>query len=400
MSNPDKSALMAEAEFGEQHMRHFRRVAFLAVALSTVTMLGCIIVLPLSYQYIQRIQSSVSNDIEFCRSRNRDLWSEVVTVQFGKGMHEQAERLKRDTTQGSNGRWLFGHFIQNPSAGHGFRRQAPYDQNPSSTVPAADSNAGNSGASGTSAPTGTGYTGGAAKAADSGVGKSDKQCELNIQRNISTILKAVDVKSALVERLVTPGLMEHLERTAKLVKMASQPGQDAPPAAKAPACIRECPPGPPGVVGSPGDRGSRGPPGEIGEPGEHQRKIRPERSSRQVFDSNQFQLSFCLGKQGPIGPQGPPGRPGAKGEAGKHIPGVAPPGPPGRQGEQGPIGLPGPAGLKEPGPIGDSGNNGVYGKPGTAGPQGEKGAIGAQGSCEHCPKPRTSPVNIIEIFPI
>ncbi|KAI6199110.1 Nematode cuticle collagen, N-terminal domain and Collagen triple helix repeat-containing protein [Aphelenchoides besseyi] len=351
MSNPDKSALMAEAEFGEQHMRHFRRVAFLAVALSTVTMLGCIIVLPLSYQYIQRIQSSVSNDIEFCRSRNRDLWSEVVTVQFGKGMHEQAERLKRDTTQGSNGRWLFGHFIQNPSAGHGFRRQAPYDQNPSSTVPAADSNAGNSGASGTSAPTGTGYTGGAAKAADSGVGKSDKQCELNIQRNISTILKAVDVKSALVERLVTPG---------------RQPGQDAPPAAKAPACIRECPPGPPGVVGSPGDRGSRGPPGEIGEPG----------------------------KQGPIGPQGPPGRPGAKGEAGKHIPGVAPPGPPGRQGEQGPIGLPGPAGLKgqpEPGPIGDSGNNGVYGKPGTAGPQGEKGAIGAQGSCEHCPKPRTSP---------
>ncbi|KAI6212929.1 Nematode cuticle collagen, N-terminal domain and Collagen triple helix repeat-containing protein [Aphelenchoides besseyi] len=181
MSNPDKSALMAEAEFGEQHMRHFRRVAFLAVALSTVTMLGCIIVLPLSYQYIQRIQSSVSNDIEFCRSRNRDLWSEVVTVQFGKGMHEQAERLKRDTTQGSNGRWLFGHFIQNPSAGHGFRRQAPYDQNPSTTAPAADAYAGNSGASSTSAPTDTGYNAGAPKAADSGVGKSDKQCESNIR---------------------------------------------------------------------------------------------------------------------------------------------------------------------------------------------------------------------------
>ena len=54
-TNVDKAALMAAEELmsSEQYMRHFRRVAFLAVALSTVTMLGCIVVLPLSYQYIQ-----------------------------------------------------------------------------------------------------------------------------------------------------------------------------------------------------------------------------------------------------------------------------------------------------------------------------------------------------------
>lgn len=64
----DKSQLMMESgEFNEKDVRHFRRVAFLAVALSTVTMLSCVIVMPISYQYIQRIQSSVSNDIEFCR---------------------------------------------------------------------------------------------------------------------------------------------------------------------------------------------------------------------------------------------------------------------------------------------------------------------------------------------
>lgn len=65
----DKSALLfgMGGEFSEQDLRHFRRVAFVAVALSTVTMLACVIVLPISYQYIQRVQSSVASDIEFCR---------------------------------------------------------------------------------------------------------------------------------------------------------------------------------------------------------------------------------------------------------------------------------------------------------------------------------------------
>lgn len=97
----------------ELSMRHFRRVAFLAVALSTMTMLACIVVLPLSYQYIQRVQSSVSNDIDFCRSRNRDLWGEVFTVHVGKGAPERAARLRRDAQKSGNGRWLFGHYIQN-----------------------------------------------------------------------------------------------------------------------------------------------------------------------------------------------------------------------------------------------------------------------------------------------
>jgi hypothetical protein len=133
-SHVDKAALMAMEEYmsSEAYMRHFRRVAFIAVALSTVTMLGCIVVMPLSYQYIQRVHSSVTNDIDFCRSRNRDLWSEVVTVHLGKGLYEQADRLKRDTAQGGNGRWLFGHYIQNNGEinQHAIRRQAPYEQGP------------------------------------------------------------------------------------------------------------------------------------------------------------------------------------------------------------------------------------------------------------------------------
>jgi hypothetical protein len=39
-----------EEEEGE--VRHFRRVAFLAVALSTVTMLSCVVVMPIAYQCV------------------------------------------------------------------------------------------------------------------------------------------------------------------------------------------------------------------------------------------------------------------------------------------------------------------------------------------------------------
>lgn len=55
-------ALLTEAD-----MQHFRRVAFIAVALSTVTMLSCIILMPISYQHVQRVQSTMLNDMEFCK---------------------------------------------------------------------------------------------------------------------------------------------------------------------------------------------------------------------------------------------------------------------------------------------------------------------------------------------
>lgn len=46
---------------------HFRKVAFLAVALGTMTMFGCVIGLPMAYTYIQRVQSNMALEIDFCR---------------------------------------------------------------------------------------------------------------------------------------------------------------------------------------------------------------------------------------------------------------------------------------------------------------------------------------------
>lgn len=45
------------------------------------------------------------------QSRNHDLWSEVVTVQVGKGQQAHAERFRRAAGTSGHGRWLFGHFI-------------------------------------------------------------------------------------------------------------------------------------------------------------------------------------------------------------------------------------------------------------------------------------------------
>lgn len=53
--------------FTEADMKQFRRVTVIAIALSTVTMLGSIIFMPLSYQYAQKVQSSMLNDMEFCK---------------------------------------------------------------------------------------------------------------------------------------------------------------------------------------------------------------------------------------------------------------------------------------------------------------------------------------------
>jgi len=116
LTEPSEKSQLVVGQFSEKDLRHFRRIAFLAVALSTITMLACVIVMPISYQFIQRIQSTVTNDIEFCRSRNRGLWTEVVAVQRGKGQHEHVERLKRSTSSSGSGRWLFGHFVEEQGA--------------------------------------------------------------------------------------------------------------------------------------------------------------------------------------------------------------------------------------------------------------------------------------------
>ncbi|KAL3077016.1 hypothetical protein niasHT_035850 [Heterodera trifolii] len=365
MTSTEKAHLVGE--FSEQDLRHFRRVAFVAVALSTVTMLACVLLMPVAYQYIQRVQSTISNDIEFCRSRNRDLWSEVVTAQLGKGQLEHAERLRRSTSASGSGRWLFGHYIQEgaargpPVQGREIRRQqAAYGGGAAPAEQASSAAGGHGGAYG---PGGAAAVNAGPSAAEAG-GEECCGCQVGLPG-----APGEAGQDGAPGRDGQPG-------------QNGVPGENAPAAAPAAPCVRECPVGPPGPPGSVGDKGPKGYPGEQGEPGAAG-KPGPRGPP---------------GKQGPQGPPGLPGRPGEKGEAGKHVPGVAPPGPLGRAGEVGPPGPPGPPGEKgklgESGPQGqqgDQGNPGPYGKPGALGAQGPPGQPGAVGSCDHCPKPRTPP---------
>ncbi|CAG9529733.1 unnamed protein product [Cercopithifilaria johnstoni] len=93
----------------EADIQHFRRVAFIAVALSTVTMLCCIIFMPVSYQYVQKVQSSILNDMEFCKSRNRDLWTTIRSVQNEKEYNSGIRFIRSTKSENKNTQWLFEH---------------------------------------------------------------------------------------------------------------------------------------------------------------------------------------------------------------------------------------------------------------------------------------------------
>ncbi|VDM37305.1 unnamed protein product [Toxocara canis] len=373
-----KSPLSGEemiTEFTEIDMKHFRRVAFVAIALSTVTMLACIVLMPLSYQYIQRVQSTMFSDIDFCKSRNRDLWTEVLTVQIGKGQQDRAARTARNVNE--NGRWLFGHFIQNPTDAvstqkvfnRQVRRQAYGEERapPSGygATPAEEGSAVKEGPE--SGGPGGYYEGGTSGGAAGGGAAGGAEC--------------CPCQTGPPGPPGEPGPDGENGRDGQ-PGVDGIPGRDAELEAPPTPCVRECPPGPPGPPGSPGDKGPKGYPGEAGEPGP------PGKPGEKGSP----------GKQGPPGPPGLPGRPGDKGEPGKHVPGLAPPGPPGRPGDMGPPGPPGPPGEKgkpgekgPTGPPGDQGNPGPYGKPGIPGPIGPDGVQGAKGSCDHCPTPRLPP---------
>ncbi|KIH64695.1 nematode cuticle collagen domain protein [Ancylostoma duodenale] len=62
--------------------KSLRPLALASVALATVSVLSCIISLPLVYNHVQSIQSYMQNEVDFCKTRSREMWREMVTVQF------------------------------------------------------------------------------------------------------------------------------------------------------------------------------------------------------------------------------------------------------------------------------------------------------------------------------
>lgn len=91
------SGLPGELPTAYKPRRSLRTVAFCAVAFSTVSVLSCVITLPIVYNHVQSVQSFMQSEVEFCKTRSRDMWKEMVQIQVATGIPvpEAANKTKR-----------------------------------------------------------------------------------------------------------------------------------------------------------------------------------------------------------------------------------------------------------------------------------------------------------------
>lgn len=73
MDDPKAQAKDAEA---------MRRAAFFGIAVSTMATLTAIIAVPLLYNYMQHVQSSLEVEVDYCRHITGGLWEQFEKVSY------------------------------------------------------------------------------------------------------------------------------------------------------------------------------------------------------------------------------------------------------------------------------------------------------------------------------
>uniref|UniRef100_A0A915DKG1 Nematode cuticle collagen N-terminal domain-containing protein n=1 Tax=Ditylenchus dipsaci TaxID=166011 RepID=A0A915DKG1_9BILA len=372
-----------------QEADNFKRLAFLGIALSTVATLTAVIAVPMLYNYMQHIQSSLQTEIDFCQHRAQGLMREFVQLEDHLPAEQRASRLKRNSEyhQRASGVAGFNSFQSTREAARGARNyRGSYSSPPYATVPSGYSAPAAVVSSYAPAPV---YAPAPApqQQCSCGVGASGNpgppgsdgfRGKLNIW-SFPQDYHLTFIQSAEFVLFHSTNVKPCRDGDAGL---DGQPGQDAPLNALPhyeDFCF-DCPAGPPGLMGRSGLAGPSGLPGNQGPPG------RPSRSIRQRWKPGATWIARVPRDAGPPGQpgvlievEGPMGSPG--------IPGT--PGPPGFPGQSGQQGKPGQQGQQ--GSIGDPGIIGRNGLPGSNGGRGPDGPVGQQGGCDHCPPPRTAP---------
>uniref|UniRef100_A0A0R3RIG1 Col_cuticle_N domain-containing protein n=1 Tax=Elaeophora elaphi TaxID=1147741 RepID=A0A0R3RIG1_9BILA len=61
--------------------RSLKPIAFAAVAFSTISVMCCVITLPIIYSHVQSVQSFMQNEADYCKTRSRDMWKEMLQLQ-------------------------------------------------------------------------------------------------------------------------------------------------------------------------------------------------------------------------------------------------------------------------------------------------------------------------------
>jgi len=283
-----------------------RMIAFTAIVFSTVAVTGCLLAFPLVFHYIQTLEASVQVELDFCKTRSRDMWNEMLDIHVAGGQYESA-RLARAA--------VLSKHASDKSQAAKFAASLSKDDAATGCCTCHRGPAG--------PPGQPGRDGG-----DGGNGQPGQPGERGDP---------------------APSDKTILDIFPKQCPCEAPPGDQGPPGSKGPD-------GPAGESGAPGndgkagDQGPKGPPGENGKPGGPGAKGpngEPGKTTPKV------------GGAGPPGGPGKPGSPGAPGDKG----GPGKDGGPGGPGGPGEGGAPG--GNGKPGAAGPDGDAGKPGDPGS-----------------------------------
>ncbi|VIO87287.1 conserved hypothetical protein [Brugia malayi] len=311
-----------------------RRSAFFGIAISTVATLTAIVAVPMLYNYVQHVQSSLAGELDFCKYRTDGLWNEYRIVEEATGLQGRLKREARYRSAGRTGR----KSARARGTGTYLNSVAGY------------------------LPTDAGV-----KTSPQNLQGEDQCCSCGVGNAGPLGSPGNDGEKGADGTPGNDGI----------------PGQDAAPDAmpKPEDFCFNCPEGP---AGPPGPIGPKGPPGQAGTPGKNGEPPIPGPPG----------LPGPQGPPGAVGEMGPPGPAGSPGQITETAGTSGLPGPVGPIGSAGPPGLPGSPGSTVPGTPGlpgDAGPAGAAGNPGAPGLRGEMGVAGIAGSCDHCPPPRTAP---------
>ncbi|PAV62383.1 hypothetical protein WR25_26730 [Diploscapter pachys] len=316
--------------------QQMRKVAFVSIAISTAAVLCAIVTLPIMYSYVQQFHSHLILETEFCKSRARDIWSEMQSLQR-HGMPSRARRqasfVGGTAPEGGLGgvESTFFHVNTFRFFCHKQILCTPF--------------------------TLTNFLFIKAVAMTNRLAPHIPQAELGTGEQAMELLRELLPLSivVLLAAIANKDLWDLQEKSGNPGREGNILASAIPP--QDPCVI--CPMGTQGAVGMQGPTGPRGERGKNGERG---------------IDGKPAEM-------GMIGPPGPPGQTGLPGPQGpKGTPGrlVATNGASGPAGEPGAKGAPGPKGYK--GAPGQSfpGDEGDIGEPGNQGPPGNIGPIGPE----------------------
>jgi hypothetical protein len=290
---------MDQQELVKPKEQSLRPVAFCAIVFSTVAITGCLITFPLVFHYVQTMEAGAQLELDFCKSKARDIWTELLHVQT-------------DMKKQSSGR--FSHILVDNKQQE--RKRVARQAGQCCTCErGAPGPVGDPGADG-----------------DPGIpGRDGDLGEQGPPAPLTPGLLPPPREQCACEADPGPDGQPGAPGNPGPQGDQGEPGQDGRPGDNGP----RGPPGNPGPQGRPGPKGNAGGPGQIlggqiqkGPPGQPGEPGNPGRAGARGTPGN----------PGNDGSQGQPGNPGLPGQPGN-------PGQAGNPGQNGPPGEPGPKGT-------------------------------------------------------